>query len=71
MLSFKTLFVFSFFFGVTDRMCFVIVVLPGHSLRKHAYSKVLRILPPYIENFQMNNSGSFHISAQNKDLDTC
>ena len=26
---------------------------------------MLRILPPNNENFQMKNSGSFHISAQN------
>ena len=37
------------------------------SLRKHAYSNILRILPPNIENFRMKNSGSFHISAQNID----
>ena len=37
------------------------------SLRKHAYSNILRILPPKNENFQMKNSGSFHISAQNID----
>ena len=28
---------------------------------------ILRILPPKHENFQMKNSGSFHISAQNID----
>ena len=37
----------------------------GISLRKHAYSNILRILPPKNENFQMKNSGNFHISAQN------
>ena len=37
------------------------------SLRKHAYSNILRILPPKNENFQMKNSGSFHFSAQNID----
>ena len=41
--------------------------LEGDSLREHAYSNILRNLPPKIENFQMNNSGSFHISAQNID----
>ena len=35
------------------------------SLRKHAYSNILRILPPKNENFQMKNSDSFHISTQN------
>ena len=33
--------------------------------QKHAYSNILRILPAENENFQMKNSGSFHISAQN------
>ena len=37
------------------------------TVRKHAYSNTLRILPPKNENFQMKNSGSFHISAQNID----
>ena len=36
-------------------------------LQKHAYSNILRILPLKDENFQMKNSGSFHISAQNID----
>ena len=33
------------------------------SLRKHAYSNILKIL----QNFQMKNSDIFHISAQNID----
>ena len=37
------------------------------SLRKHAYSNILRILPPKHENFQMKISDIFHISAQNTD----
>ena len=37
------------------------------SLGKHAYSNILRILPPKNENFQTKNSGSFHIPAQNID----
>ena len=37
-------------------------------LRKHAYSNILRILPPKNEkNFQMKSSCSFHISVQNID----
>ena len=36
-------------------------------LRKHAYSNILKILPPKNENFQMKNSDIFHISAQNID----
>ena len=37
------------------------------ALRKHAYSNILKILPPKNENFQMKNSDIFHISAQNID----
>ena len=36
-------------------------------LRKRAYSNILRILLPKNENFQMKNSCTFHISAQNID----
>ena len=36
-------------------------------LRKHAYSNILKFLPPKYENFQMKNSDNFHISAQNID----
>ena len=39
----------------------------GVHLRKHALSNIMGILPPKNENFQMKNSGSFHISAQNID----
>ena len=38
-----------------------------HSLRKHAYSNILKILPPKNENFQRKKSDIFHISAQNID----
>ena len=41
--------------------------LSSFILRKHAYSNILRILPPKTENFQMKNSGSFHISAKKID----
>ena len=37
------------------------------SLRKQAYSNILKILPPKTESFQMKNSDIFHISAQNID----
>ena len=37
------------------------------SLRKHAYSNILKILPSKNENFQIKNSDIFHISAQNID----
>ena len=38
-------------------------------LRKHAYSNILKILPPKNEYFQIKNSDFFffHISAQNID----
>ena len=36
-------------------------------LRKHAYSKILKISPPKNESFQIKNSDTFHISAQNID----
>ena len=36
-------------------------------LRKHAYSNILKILPPKNENFQIKNSYILHISAQNID----
>ena len=37
------------------------------SLRKHAYSNILKILPTKNENFQMKKSDIFRISAQNID----
>ena len=37
------------------------------SLRKHAYSNILKILPLKNENFQIKNSDIFHVSAQNID----
>ena len=36
-------------------------------LRKHAYSNILKILPPKHEHFQIKNSDIFHNSAQNID----
>ena len=41
-----------------------------HSLRKHAYSNILKILPPKKWKFSDKNSDIFHISAQNKDCGT-
>ena len=35
------------------------------SLRKHAYSNILKISPPKTKIFQIKNSDIFHISAQN------
>ena len=37
------------------------------TLRKHAYSNILKILPPKSENFQIKKSDIFHVSAQNID----
>ena len=37
------------------------------SLRKHAYSNILKILPAKNENFQIKNSYILHISYQNID----
>ena len=37
------------------------------SLRKHAYSNILKILPTKNVNFQIKNPDIFHISAQNID----
>ena len=40
---------------------------PCFTLRKHAYSNLLKILPPKNEKFQRKNSDIFHIFAQNID----
>ena len=37
------------------------------TLRKHAYSNILNILPPKTESFQIKISEMFHISDQNID----
>ena len=37
------------------------------SLRKHAYSNILKFLPPKNENFQIKHSDIFNVSAQNID----
>ena len=42
-------------------------IIARQTLRKHAYSTTLKILPPKNENFQTKNSDIFHISAQNID----
>ena len=41
--------------------------LVQHTLRKHAYSNILKIWPPKIENFQIKNSDICPISAWNID----
>ena len=40
------------------------LVVSFSSLRKHAYSNILKILQPKKETFQIKNSNNFHISAQ-------
>ena len=44
-------------------------VLKRKSIQKHAYSNILKILPPKNENFQTKNSDIFHISNQNTDCE--
>ena len=62
-LRFQELWVFSMsHFGLSQRK-----VAFGSTLRKHAYSNVLKISAPKTENFQLKNSDIFHISAQNID----
>ena len=43
------------------------IIFEDTSLRKHAYSNILKILPPKNENFQIKNSDIFHVSVQNID----
>ena len=62
LLLFFVLFFFFFFFFFFYGMLYTI------SLRKHAYSNVLKILPPKTENFEIKNSDIFHISAQKHRL---
>ena len=47
----------------------MILAGPGNilSLRKHAYSNILKILQPKPEKFLIKKSDIFHISAQNID----
>ena len=57
-----------FFFCFCFFVFFFVVVVFFFSLRKHAYSNILKILPSKNENFQIKNkSYIFHISAQNVD----
>ena len=42
-------------------------VISAAHYEKHAYSNILKLLPPRNENFQIKNSDIFHISAQNID----
>ena len=46
------------------RICRVVRLI---TIRKHAYSNIMKILPPKNENFQIKNSDILYISAQNID----
>ena len=48
-------------------VAFLFVIGKYTPLRKHAYSNILKILPPKNEDFQIKSSDIFHISARNKD----
>ena len=50
-----------------DIYMYIFFLLHKETLRKHAYSNILKILSPKIEIFQLKNSNSFHVSAQNID----
>ena len=45
------------------------VTVDKNPLRKHAYSNILKILPPKNEHFQIKKSDIFHISVQNIDCE--
>ena len=45
----------------------ILQTVQNQTLRKHAYSTILKILPPKNKKIQVNNSDIFHISAQNID----
>ena len=51
----------------TDSTAWSIVSERRLTLRKHAYSNILKILQPKKENFQIKFFDIFHISAQNID----
>ena len=54
-------------YWTANQKCFCNELIKQISLREHAYSNTLEILPPKNESFQMKNSKNFHISAQNID----
>ena len=47
--------------------CIFMVYVFQQTLRKHAYSNILKILPPKTGSFRIKKSDIFHISAQNID----
>ena len=44
-----------------------VILVSKLTLRKQAYSNILKIIPPKNENFQIQNADIFHISIQNID----
>ena len=52
---------------VLAKRIFAIRICSKITLRKHAYSNILKILPPKNAKFQIKNSDIFHVSAQNID----
>ena len=60
-------FFLSFFLSLRLTISGFPVAYRSDALRKHAYSKILKILPPKNENFNIKKYVIFHISAQNID----
>ena len=66
-------FFFFFFFFLVCVLCYLSLFACSScvmwlSIRKHAYSNILKILPPTYENFQIKKkSDIFHVSVQNID----
>ena len=56
------------FFFTFRMVMFYVKDFKNLSLRKRAYSNILKILPPKNENFQIKNSDIFQDSAQNIDM---
>ena len=50
-----------------NNLCWFELLLWSITLRKHAYSNILKMLPPKTESFLIKSSDIFHISAQNID----
>ena len=52
-----------FLFFAENRIWHFMQIVSNRALRKHAYSNILKILPPKNENFQIKFLDIFHISA--------
>ena len=59
--------IFIFFVFLLKKIHIGRVYIQLTTLRKHAYSNILKISAPKNEDFQIKNSDIFHISAQNID----